>query len=374
MQLPLQTFTTLVQNMAAAAQSAATQLLDVTVGSILRAIFEANASLGLWMQWLIVQVLQMTRAATSTGADLDSWMNDFSLIRLPATPASGVVTLSRFTTGAMAVVPVGSLVRTADGSQTFSVAVDSSNATWSNASQGYVLAAGIASVDVPVAAVTTGTGGNVLAGSITVLASAIPGIDAVANASGFANGVDAESDVAFRGRFQNYMSSRSRATPSAVGYAISSLQQGLNFAIEENVDPSGVTQLGNFVIYVDDGSGHPSDSLLSGVQAAVEAVRPVGSTFAVFPPAVTITRLELTLSVYPGTDKAPIVSALAATITAYVNSLPLGAPLPVTRVAQLAYSVSTAVNNVTAIALNGQAMDVVVPAKGVVKAGLIVVN
>jgi uncharacterized phage protein gp47/JayE len=115
MQLPLQTFTTLVQNMAAAVQSAATQLLDVTVGSTLRAILEANASLGLWMQWLVVQVLQMTRAATSSGPDLDSWMNDFSLTRLPASPASGTVTLSRFSTGIAAFVPVESLVRTTDG-------------------------------------------------------------------------------------------------------------------------------------------------------------------------------------------------------------------------------------------------------------------
>ena len=84
MQLSLQTFTTLVQNMAAAVQSAATQLLDLTVGSVMRAVLEANASVALWMQWLILQVLQMTRAATSIGSDLDSWMADMSLARLPA--------------------------------------------------------------------------------------------------------------------------------------------------------------------------------------------------------------------------------------------------------------------------------------------------
>ncbi len=88
MQLSLQTFTTLVQGMAAAVQAAAAQLLDLTVGSTLRAILEATASIALWMQWLILQVLQMTRAATSSGADLDSWMADFSLTRLPARPAS----------------------------------------------------------------------------------------------------------------------------------------------------------------------------------------------------------------------------------------------------------------------------------------------
>ena len=53
MQLSLRTFDTLVQSMAAAVQASAAQLLDLTVGSTLRAVLEANASIGLWMQWLI---------------------------------------------------------------------------------------------------------------------------------------------------------------------------------------------------------------------------------------------------------------------------------------------------------------------------------
>jgi uncharacterized phage protein gp47/JayE len=261
-----------------------------------------------------------------------------------------------------------------DGSQTFAVTADSTNTAWSAAQQGYCIAAGGASVDVPVVAQTPGTGGNILAGSITVLATAISGIDTVVNASGFSNGVDAESDSAFRARFQNFISSRSRATLLAIGYAISGLQQGLTYTIEENVDSSGATRMGTFLVYVDDGSGYPSDLLLSGVQAAVEAVRPVGSTFAVFPPQVTTVNVELTLSVNSGIDSAPIVATLASAITAYVNGLPLGAPLPLTRIAQLGYSASSYVNNVTGISLNGQTADIVVSPAGVVKAGTILVN
>ena len=53
---PSETFSALVQSMAAAVQASAAQLLDLTVGSTLRAVLEANASIGLWMQWLILQV------------------------------------------------------------------------------------------------------------------------------------------------------------------------------------------------------------------------------------------------------------------------------------------------------------------------------
>src|SRR3954468_22547782 len=117
MQLSLRTFNTLVQDMAAAVQAGAAQLLDLTSGSTLRAVIEADASVALWMQWLILQVLRTTRAATSTDVDLDSWMADYSLTRLPPVPATGVVTFSRFTPSIAAFVPVGTLVRTADGMQ-----------------------------------------------------------------------------------------------------------------------------------------------------------------------------------------------------------------------------------------------------------------
>ena len=97
MRLSLQNFSTLVEGMAASVQGAAASLLDLTVGSVLRAILEANAALALWMQWLIVQTLSATRLATSAGADCDSFGADFGFARLPATAASGVVVVSRFT-------------------------------------------------------------------------------------------------------------------------------------------------------------------------------------------------------------------------------------------------------------------------------------
>ena len=374
MQLSLQTFSTLVQGMAATVQAAAAQMLDLTVGSTLRAILEATASLALWMQWLILQVLQMTRAATSNGADLDSWMADFSLTRLPACPASGVVTFSRFDSSIPALVPIGALARTADGTQSFAVAEDPTVPGWNQAQNGYVLGVGVSSLDVPVVAQTAGTCGNVQATAISVLASALVGIDSVLNAAPFVNGIDAESDAAFRLRFQSYMASLSRATLSAVGYAVSSVQQGLTYTIQENQSPSGAFQLGNFVIVVDDGSGDPSNALLSMVQQAVEVIRPVGSTFAVFAPTVTQVDISLTVTPAAGSSVALLAPQLVNAIGAYVNALPVGAPLPATMIALIAYTASSSVRNVTAILLNGAASDVVVQSSGVIKVGTVVVS
>jgi uncharacterized phage protein gp47/JayE len=374
MQLSLQNFSTLIQNMAASVQSAATQLLDLTVGSTLRAILEANASVALWIQWLILLVLQTTRAATSAGSDLDTWMGDFALTRLPAAAATGVVTVTRFTVIGTALVPVGSLVRTSDGTQTFSVAADTTNASWNAVQNGYVMGASAATMNVPVIATLPGSSGNVQAGSITLLASAVPGIDTVTNLSAFSNGLDAETDVAFRLRFQNYIDSRSRATAVAVGYAVNSIQQGLLYTIQENQDVYGNLSMGNFVVTVDDGSGYPSTSLLSTVQTAVDAVRPVGSTFTVQAPTVTIVGVTLTLTVSGSVTSAQLAAPVSRALTLFINSLPIGASLPISRVIQLAYSASSEVANVTQVQINGQTADIAAVPNGVIKAGLITVN
>jgi uncharacterized phage protein gp47/JayE len=374
MQLSLQNFTTLVQNMAASVQSSAAQLLDLTVGSTLRAILEANASVALWMQWLILQVLQTTRASTSIGTDLDSWMADFSLVRLPAVAATGVVTFTRFTIMGTALVPPGSLVRTADGTQTFAVVIDNTNASWNAAQNGYVMATAAATMDVPVIAQTAGSAGNVQASSVTLLASAIPGIDAVGNAAAFQNGMDAETDTAFRSRFQNYINSRSRATKLAVATAIGNIQQGLLYTIRENQDTNGNTLMGSFVVTVDDGSGHPSTALLSTVQAAVDAVRPVGSVFSVQPPAVVVVNVSLSLTVTGTTSNPQLAAPVAAAITAFIDGLSIGAALPISRISQVAYTASPAIINVSQVQLNGAGADITPPLNGVVKVGVVAVN
>jgi uncharacterized phage protein gp47/JayE len=374
MQLSLQTFTSLVQNMAAAVQSAATQLLDLTIGSTLRAILEANASVALWMQWLILQVLQMTRASTSVGSDLDSWMADMSLSRLPAVPAVGSAAFSRYTATGSSLIPVGAIARTGDGTLTFAVTADTTSSVWNAALSGYTFSPGVSSLTVPIVAQVAGSAGNVLANTISLIATAIPGVDLVTNPTPTQNGLDAESDAAFRARFQNYLQSRSRATISAIGYAISSIQQGLDFTIAENVDPSGGSWIGSFVITVDDGSGYPPSSLLSTVYASVDSVRPIGSIFSVQPPNVVLANIGLALSVGLGTTSATVISTVTSAITNYVNSLTIGKILPLTRVAQVAYDTSSVVINVTQVQINGSSMDLIPASNGIIKVGTVSVN
>ncbi|MGI4801645.1 MAG: baseplate J/gp47 family protein [Janthinobacterium lividum] len=374
MQLPLKNFASLVADMSAAVQVAGSQLVDVSVGSVLRAVIEANASLALWMQWLIMLVLSLTRASTSSGGDLDTWMADFGLVRLPGVAATGTVTFARITSGVQALVPAGAIVRSADGTVTAAVMQDTTRADWSASAAGYVLAASAASADYPVAATTPGIAGNVLAGSLSQLSTAIPSVDSVSNALALQGGTDAESDVLFRSRFQAYINSRSRATMTAVEFAVSSVQPGLKFVVAENQDADGQAHVGNFVVTVDDGSGTPPGSLLEAVYSAVDAIRPVGTTFAVLPPQVVSAAVVLTLGVQPGGNATAISGAVAAQITAWVQALGIGASLPVSRIAGLAYATDPAVANVTMISINGGPYDLTPPINGVVRLATLVVN
>lgn len=372
MQLPLQSFSGLVQQMAASVQGAAAQLIDLTVGSVLRALLEASASVALWLQWLIMQVLTATRAATSLGADLDSWMADYGLRRLPGVASSGTVTFSRYTTGLATVVPVGAQVRTNDGSVTFAVVAVPSNPAWNGS--GYGLPSNVASVDVPMQAVAVGGAGNVQAGAIGILATAIAGVDFVSNAAPFTGGLDAEPDAAFRARFQLYINSRSLGTRGALAFAVASVQQGLRYAILENQDPNGVFLPGNFCIAADDGSGAPSAGLLSAVQAGVDAVRPIGSTYRVAGPVVLLVSVSLVLETNnPGT-KASVAATVQQSVIAWIGELPMGGTLAISKIDAIAHAADASVISAMNVLVNGSDADVTAPANGVLIADSVTVS
>jgi uncharacterized phage protein gp47/JayE len=374
MNLNLKGFSQLVEDMGAALQSSASFLVDVSVGSVVRAIFEANASVVLWLQWLILQVLASTRASTSNGPDLDSWMLDFALTRLPAVPSTGIVSFSRFVDTLSASIPTGTLVKTTDGSLVFSVTEDQSLSIWQSSASAYVLPGGVGSADVPVICTTSGSVGNVLAGTITVIAASLPGIDQVNNANPLSNGANAEIDSAFRNRFQGYLASRSRATLIAVQNVIANVQQGLYVAVAENTAPNGTTQVGSFLVIVDDGTGYPSSELLSTVATAVDAVRPIGTTFAVMPPQVLIVNVSLTAVLTSITTASVCVPSIQNYVAIYLNSLPIGRSASVTRIAQNAYLAGAGIENVTGIQLNGSSSDIAAPAGTVIKAGQVVIT
>lgn len=374
MQLSLKNFSALMEGMAASVQGAAASLVDLTAGSVLRAILEANASIALWMQWLIVQVLAATRLATSSGADCDSFGADFGFVRLAAVAASGQATFARFGTSGSALVPAGTVVTTAGNTQSFIVIADTGNAAYSAVAGGYMLLPGVASVDVSIAADSPGTAGNVVAGMISLISAAVPGVDTVVNANTLSGGVDAESDAAFKARFGNFLASLSRATNAAIGAAIEAVEQGLSYGINENIDQNGNAQMGHFVVTIDNGTGAPPQTLVQTVQQAIDAIRPVGTSFAVQGPVVVHADVAVTLVTGAGANRAAAIAAVAQAFESYIASLPIGATLSYTKLAQLAFDASASVTNLSGLLLNDAMADVVPALFGAVRTGVVTVS
>jgi hypothetical protein len=375
--LQLRNFVTVVQGMAAAVQGASDQLLDLTVGSVTRAILEATASVYLWLQYLILIVLQGTRLATSTGPQCDSFGADFDFTRLPATNATGAVTFSRFVATAAALIPaingttIGAQVRTADGTQTFNVTVDTTNALWNAAMNGYLIPAGTLSATVPVVAVNAGTQGNILAGAINLIVGSIPFVNTATNALAYTNGINAETDAAFKLRFANFIATRAQSTVAAIIYAITSIAQNITTSISEFVNTAMVFTPGSFVAFVDDGTGNPSAATIQLASTAVNLTRACGIMYAVQPPSLVTANVSYTLTVGPGIVKANILAPVAAAVTAFINALPMGAPMPYTRIAQVIYDSSNGVTNVNNLLVNGGTADLGGATNQVVRAGTV---
>ncbi len=371
-QASLQNYNTLVQNSVAAAQAESNTPLNFENGSVLLALLQADAAQALWLQYLIVLLLSVTRLATSSGSDCDSFGADFGFTRLPAVNAVGNVTFSRFTYTQSAFIPVGAQVQTADGTQTFNVTANPTNIYYvATPTPGYLIPAGTQSINTPVVAVNSGTQGNVLGNTITQILGGIPGVDTVINAAAISGGVNAESDAAFKARFVNFVNSRTEATAFAAGYAVQQIQQGLSWTIQENVTANGTYSPGTYVVTVDDGTGSPPSTLISEVNTAVQAVRPIGSMAIVQGPTKITANISLHITVASGANLATIQTEITTALTNYISSLSVGATLPYSRLAQIAYDADTSVINVTTVLLNAGTSDIVATQSEVVRPGTI---
>ncbi len=381
--LNTKTFGQLVEGQATAVQASATGLVDFSVGAINRAISEAVSGVALWLQALVLRVLAVTRASSSTGTDLDSFVADFgdvgsagstpAFARLAATFATGQVTFSRFTASGDAIVPFGITVETADGAQRYAVSIDATNPAYNAVIGGYVMADTIASITVPVAAVVGGAGGNAVAGAVSVITGALAGVDTVTNAAGFSNGIDAESDDAMRIRFRDFIQSLREGNATACRYAVTSLQQGVTCKIVENIDHAGVARTGYFYAVVDDGSGAPPASLLTAAALAIDEVRAVTSEFGVFAPTVITANVAMTLTLIAGGNAVEAAAAVKAAVKAYINARAVGEILAWSRVHQVAYDAYPDITDVTGMTVNGGTADLAITANQVVKAGTITV-
>lgn len=376
MKLSVRSFSEYVQDMGIALQAGSRYVLDLSIGSVLRSLLEAQASAVMWLQVLIADTLEASRAGTARGGDLDTWMADFSLVRMPAAKAVGDITLARSSTLGDVSVPVGTRVRTTTTGLIFLITADPGHASWNVDTSSYVLRSREDSITVPIMAEKEGASGNVLAGAITLLSSSVAGIDTVTNDQPTVGGMDPENDAAFRRRFVDYLSSRSKATIGAIAFAIQSVRQGILFRIYDGVDLAGQPQPGHFVVVVDDGTRSPTEHTIAAVAKAIDDIRPVGSTFSIVPPSIYECNVtcSVTLAAMDIAMATQVRTAAAQGIRRYLLQLGIGDMVPITRIAQIIYSSDNRIMNVSNLRINGSDLDVSPGPRGAVVPNQVIVS
>lgn len=367
--LPTKSFNQIVTNTISGIQGRAAKLINFKTGSTLRAIVEGFAGVFLWFQALVLQLLTAIRLSTSSGIDVDTFTADFMPIisgsitaslpsgspRLGAQAATGMVTYTRFTAApTTCFIPVGSTLSTTDGNNTqFAVSANLTFGTYvPGPPAGYLLAANVASIIVPVQAVIAGAAGNIVFGALSIMTSPITGIDTVINTSAFTSGADQENDTALKSRFAAYILGLSRGDFFGLNASILSSATNVQFKLTEGYNYDGSYHPGFFFVVTDDGSGTPSPAFLDAVLAAEQAVRPLGVQCAVFPPVVILANVSMQLATAVNYDHNTVVAQVAALVALNINQLGLGVNLPWTEVAAWAYLIP-GVTSVSNVLING---------------------
>lgn len=333
MPLPLLTFNQLVQQQQAAISASSSVFTDFQQGSILLALLESNAANSLWIQGLISALLAVTRLQTSSGNDVDTFVQQFGYRRQPASPSTGIVTFSRTITTTASFIPAASTIVQTSTTPTvqFTTIVDTTNPNYDLTTNSYVIPIGTSSINVPVQCTQTGTIGNVQAGQISVIFSSLINVPNVTNSSGFTNGSNIATDTQTKTDFVLYLQSLSRATYLAIAFAIVSTPiygtQVKRYQIIENKDTSGSTLYGFFFVVVDDGSGSPSSDLINAVSANISLYRGLSIMWSVIAPVVTTMTLVMTLTINQSADTAlqtQVTANVRNALINYINNLPIG--------------------------------------------------
>lgn len=302
-------------------------------GSSVWSIGNAAALLALNTQQQAQYIDAIARLATSTGADVDSFVTSFGITRLAASFATGPVV---FTAPSVAqqqiVVPVGGQVST-PGGLVFTVIADTTNGAYNAGLNGYPINIGNQSVTATVQCQVSGTVGNVQANQISQLfnsssAPPITGISTVNNTVAFTNAQNAETDAQLIVRFAKAMSTGVVGTDNAIAAAVLAVQPGLTYSIGDGLNQSGGAATATVSVFVNvaNQSGAPAATLIAAVQAALQTAKAGGIVANAYAPTIQQVPVTATIHLPSSLTAAQVTSASAAcsaALTSYLNGIGL---------------------------------------------------
>ena len=258
------------------------------------------------LQSLLMQadwVLDQSFPQTAQGMYLDYHAETRGITRGAAEKAAGVI---RFAAAdkVTAACPIekGTVCMTAEGVR-FETTEDAA------------IAVGSQWVDVPAQAVEAGAGGNVIAGTVTLLSAMPVGVVQCTNPAAFSGGCDAESDEALRGRV---LASYQRL-PNGANAAYYE-QEAMRYPGVAAAKAVGRARgIGTVNVVIATHAGVPDAALLAAVETDLQKKREIAVDVKVLAPAVETVAVTAALKATPGYTfaeaKASAQSALEALFT-----------------------------------------------------------
>ena len=258
------------------------------------------------LQSLLMQadwVLDQSFPQTAQGMYLDYHAETRGITRAAAEKAAGVI---RFAAAdkVTAACPIekGTVCMTAEGVR-FETTEDAA------------IAVGSQWVDVPAQAVEAGAGGNVIAGTVTLLSAMPVGVVQCTNPAAFSGGCDAESDEALRGRV---LASYQRL-PNGANAAYYE-QEAMRYPGVAAAKAVGRARgIGTVNVVIATHAGVPDAALLAAVETDLQKKREIAVDVKVLAPTVETVAVTAALKAAPGYTfaeaKAGAQSALEALFT-----------------------------------------------------------
>ena len=239
------------------------------------------------LQSLLMQadwVLDQSFPQTAQGMYLDYHAETRGITRGAAEKAAGVI---RFAAAdkVTAACPIekGTVCMTAEGVR-FETTEDAA------------IAVGSQWVDVPAQAVEAGAGGNVIAGTVTLLSAMPVGVVQCTNPAAFSGGCDAESDEALRGRV---LASYQRL-PNGANAAYYE-QEAMRYPGVAAAKAVGRARgIGTVNVVIATHAGVPDAALLAAVETDLQKKREIAVDVKVLAPAVETVAVTAALKAAPG--------------------------------------------------------------------------
>lgn len=309
------------------------------------------------LQSLLIQadwVLDQSFPQTAQGTYLDYHAETRGITRGAAEKAAGVI---RFAAAdkVTAACPIekGTVCMTAEGVR-FETTEDAA------------IAAGSQWADVPAQAVEAGAGGNVIAGTVTLLSAMPVGVVQCTNPAAFSGGCDAESDEALRGRV---LASYQRL-PNGANAAYYE-QEAMRYPGVAAAKAVGRARgIGTVNVVIATHAGVPDAALLAAVETDLQKKREIAVDVKVLAPTVETVAVTAALKAAPGYTFAEVKAGVQSALEALFTGGLLGKSVTTARLLTLLCGVEGVEN----VHLTAPAADVAVDATELPMLGTVTIS